>query len=343
MPGTPGSWATSLASRRRFVCRSACLPLAWLPLTARAELRRVTIGANPAGTNFNVIAGGFAQLIQRRLGIRSIVRPYAGSSVYVPLLERGELTLGISSGIDGFLAYRGEEPYGAPMRNLRALLSIYPLAYMYWVRASSPLRTLQDLRGQRVVLNYRTLIHLSRLNRAVLATGGLTDADVEVATAAGLPEGARLVAEGRADAVAMGYRLPLVLQMHASIPGGLRFLPLGDDEAKVAQIMPGAWVGTVAPDETAVGIDGRMRSAMYDTFLVSGRHLDAADAYALVELLHGAWPELQADYALLGGVDQAALVPANHALPYHDGAVRYFRDAGIWTDAHARRQRELLG
>src|SRR5690606_14026417 len=112
------------------------------------------------------------------------------------------------------------------------------------------------------------------------------------------------------DAAGMGYRLPLVLQMHASIPGGLRFLEVGDDEAKVAEIMPGAWVDTVEPDETTVGIAAPTRSAMYDTYLNGGTHLEDDDAYRLVELLHTAWPDLQRDYALLDGIAADALAPS---------------------------------
>jgi len=333
---------STLIGRRHVVAAGTMWPLAMLPGAASAALRRVTIGANPAGTNFNVIAGGFAQLIQRRLGIPSIVRPYAGSSAYVPLLHRGEITLGINAGIDSYLAFRGEEPYGAPMTRIRALMAVYPLGYAYWVKASSPLRRLEDLRGRRVVLNYRSLVQLSRLNRAILASAGLGERDIEVVTAAGLPEGAALVAEGRADAAAMGYRLPLVLQMHATIPGGLRFIPVGGDEAKVGEIMPGAWVDTIEPGDTTVGIDGPIRVAMYDTYLTAGLHIDDEDAYRLVELLHGAWEDLQRDYTLLVDVPRSSLVPSNNPLPYHSGAIAYFKDAGLWTEEHERNQARLL-
>lgn len=69
---------------------------------------------------------------------------------------------------------------------------------MYWVKASSNIYRIEDLRGRRVVLNYRSLV-------------------------------------------------PLVRQMHVAIPGGLRFLTMGADESKVAELMPGAWVTTITP------------------------------------------------------------------------------------------------
>lgn len=329
-------------SRRRFMLRAGQAALAAsLPRLSLAQLRRITIGANPAGTNFNVIAGGFAKALQETLRVQSTVRPYSGSSVYVPLLQRGEITLGINSGIDSFLAYRGEPPYGVQMTNLRGLMAVYPLGYMFWVRADSSIRSLEDLRGRRVVLNYRGLVPLDRLNRAVLATAGLGEDDVVAVTAAGLPEGARLVAEGRADAVAMGYRLPIVKQAHASLPGGLRFLRLGDDESRIAAIMPGAWAATVVPDATSVGIEGPTRFANYDTYLNGGVHISDDDAYSIVKVLHEAWPQLQRDYPLLRDVRSEDLASASNPHPYHPGAIAYFREAGLWTDAHEEQNRSL--
>jgi TRAP transporter TAXI family solute receptor len=310
---------------------------------ASAQVRRITIGANPAGTNFNLVAGGFAKLLQETLGIPSIVRPYSGSSVYIPLLQRGEITLGINSGIDSYLAFTGQYPYPAAMPNLRGLMAVYPLGYMFWVRRSSGLRRIEDLRGKRVVLNYRGLVVLDRLNRAILASGGLTESDVVAITAAGLPEGARAVLEGRADAVAMGYRLPLVRQMNAAMPGGLRFLTMGADEAKVGEIMPGAWVATLEPGRATVGIEGPTRISTYQTYLNTGTHLPAETAFDIVRVLRSEWSRLQRDYAVLAPVTLAELVPANNPHPYHEGAIAYFEANGLWSPAHAANQARLLG
>jgi TRAP transporter TAXI family solute receptor len=258
------------------------------------------------------------------------------------MLQRGEIALGINSSVDSYLAFRGLSPFSSPLDRIRSLIGVYPLGYMYWVRASSGLERIEDLRGRRVVVNYRGLVGLDFLNRAILATGGLTDADVEPVTSAGLGEGARAVLEGRADAVAMGYRLPLVSQMHASIPGGLRFLTMGADEAQLGAQMPGAWVDTITPGEATPGIESPVRIANYQTWLNTGTHLSADDAYRLTEAAHRNWAVLRRDYTVLAPVPEDALAPQPAALAYHEGAVAYFTEVGLWSDAHAAAQASLL-
>lgn len=330
-------------TRRQWLAGSVAAAAALaVPDSAGAQPRRITIGANPAGTNFNLVAGGFARVLQETLSIPSIVRPYSGSSVYIPLLQRGEITLGINSGIDSYLSYTGQVPYPVAMTALRGLLAAYPLGYMYWVRASSGMQRIEDLRGKRVVLNYRGLVVLDRLNRAILASGGLSETDVVAVTAAGLPEGARAVLEGRADAVAMGYRLPLVAQMNSALPGGLRFLAMGADEEKVEEIMPGAWVSTIEPGPAVVGVDEPTRISTYQTYLNTGTHLDEQTAYRIVASLHSNWQSLREDYAVLAPVGPTELAPSNNPHPYHSGVVRYFEEAGLWSDAHRRNQARLL-
>ncbi|MGE4658464.1 MAG: hypothetical protein AAEI08_05965 [Gammaproteobacteria bacterium] len=55
-----------------------------------AQLRRIAIGSNPAGTNYYVVAGGIAKFLQEETRIPAIVRPFSGSSVYIPMPHRGE-------------------------------------------------------------------------------------------------------------------------------------------------------------------------------------------------------------------------------------------------------------
>lgn len=308
---------------------------------ADKALTQLTIGSNPAGTHVYAVAAGLAKVLQEKRDIRATIRPFSGSSVYLPLLQRGEMALGLNISIDGYLSYNGLPPYDAPMKNLRLLGMMFPLPIMYMVRADSDLRRVEDLRGKRVVITFRANAALEQLHTAILATGGLTPDDVEAVTVAGLPEAMRMLTEGRADAVPTGLNTALTLQVNSTLPDGIRYITMGRDEAKLAEIMPGSRV--VPADPATVGVDGPTRVAGIVDYLDTGTRLTEEQAYEIIKTIHSSWEELRRDYPQMRPVSADEVAPADSVIPYHAGAVRYFKEAGLWTEAHERNQARLLG
>ena len=298
--------------------------------------------SNPAGTNVYTVAGGLAELIQETAGIRSTIRPFSGSSVYLPMLQRGEVALGLNTNIDGYLSYRGLPPYETPMTNLRTLGMMFPLNITFMVRADSDLYRVEDLRGQRVVVRFRANVALEQLHRGILATGGLGFDDVEAMTVAGLGEAATALREGRADAVPIGIGTALGMETNAALSDGIRYLTMGQDEARLAEVMPGTRVVTVAPRENSVGIPGPIRVSGVPDMLNTGVHMSEDLAYEIIRTIHSNWDTLRGDVSLVAEIAADELAPADNMHPYHPGAVRYYREVGLWTDAHEQNQAALL-
>jgi len=112
----------TIFTRRRFLgTASAAVALApYMP--AFAQIRRVTIGTNPAGSIYFTLGGGLAKVLTEKMGVQAIVQPFAGSSVYLPLVDNGEVTAGLSSTLDSGAAYRGDLEYkGRATKKLRSL------------------------------------------------------------------------------------------------------------------------------------------------------------------------------------------------------------------------------
>ncbi|HEY5666923.1 MAG TPA: TAXI family TRAP transporter solute-binding subunit [Gammaproteobacteria bacterium] len=304
--------------------------------------QQITIASNPAGTNVYTVAGGLAKLIQETAGIRSTIRPFSGSSVYLPMLQRGEVALGLNTNIDGYLSYRGLPPYETPMTNLRTLGMMFPLNITFMVRADSDLYRVEDLRGQRVVVRFRANVALEQLHRGILATGGLGFDDVEAMTVAGLGEAATALREGRADAVPIGIGTALGMETNAALSDGIRYLTMGQDEARLAEVMPGTRVVTVAPRENSVGIPGPIRVSGVPDMLNTGVHMSEDLAYEIIRTIHSNWDTLRGDVSLVAEIAADELAPADNMHPYHPGAVRYYREVGLWTDAHEQNQAALL-
>lgn len=334
----------SLTRRATALAPALAIGLLWAIVSdhAGAQLRRIAIGSNPAGTNYYVVASGIAKLLQDETGIPSTVRPFSGSSVYMPMLQRGEIALGINTEIDSLSAFSALDPYPAPMSNLRLVAAMMPLRDNLMVRADSGMRTIEDLRGRRVVVAIRSNVALERWHWALLATGGLGPDDIDMVSVASLPDGVRLLTEGRVDAAPIGIATALARQAEATIPGGIRFLGVGRDESQLTDTMQGARVDPFTPDMAAVGVPEPTRLARFATYLNTGAHLDDDDAYLIASTIHRQWESLRRDYALLAPVAADDIVPLDSPHPFHPGAARYFREAGLWTEAHERNQVRAL-
>jgi hypothetical protein len=326
----------------RTFAAAAVLTLAGCGSSGEGGSQLLTIGANPAGTHVYAVAAGLARVLQENGGIRTTIRPFSGSSVYLPMMQRGEIGLGLNTSIDSYLSFAGLPPYDTPMQNLRMLAMIFPLPIMYMVRAESEIQSVEDLRGRNVVIAFRANAALEQLHTGILATGGLTPADVNPVVVAGLPEAMRMLTEGRAEAVPTGLNTALALQVNASLPEGIRYITMGADEARLAEIMPGSTPVTIQPRPGVVGIETPIRVAGVNDLLNTSTALPEEQAYAIVRTIYESWAELRRDYSQIADTPIEDVVPVDIVHPYHSGAVRYYREIGIWSDAHQRNQDRLL-
>ena len=311
---------------------------------AEAKIKRITIGSNPAGSVYFLLAGGFAKLFQKELEIRSTAQPHAGSSVYLPLMDKGEIVLGLNSSLDSGMAVSGQAPFQSKIKNVRMIARIWILPYAYMVKESSGIKTVSDLRGKRVLVNVKTNVSLAQANRTLLATAELSEADVTAIDSGGVVAGINSVVEGRADATSIALTMPAMRKAHATVPGGLRIVGLGakaTDEF-MAQGMAGLYTMRVKPSKRLPFVRGETLIAGFDSYLNAGPQVDDEDAYRLARTLHVNWKKLQKDYPPLRGTPQAALAPSGNAMPYHPGAIRYWKEVGMWTAANAASQAKVM-
>lgn len=312
--------------------------------TAEAKLKRITIGSNPAGSVYFLLAGGFAKHFQTDLKIRSTAQPHAGSSVYLPLMNKGEIVLGINSSLDSGLAVAGKERFKEPIRNVRMLARVWILPYAYMVKESSGIKTLDDLRGKKVIVNVKTNVSLALTNRTVLSTAGMTEKDVVPVDSGGVVAGINMVVEGRAAATTVALAMPAMRKTHATVPGGLRVLGLGKmaNDEMLAKGIAGLYSMKVKPSKRFPFVREALTIAAFDSYLNAGSSVDDEDAYKLAKSLHTNWKKLQKDYAPLRGTPQDGLNPANTSMPYHPGAIKYYKEAGLWSAEHEAGQVKVM-
>jgi len=336
-----------IISRMTFVL-SLGLSFALATTGVSAGLKRVTIGTNPQGTLYYVVGGGFSKLLYDKLGIRATAQPYSGSSVYLPLIQTGEVTMGLSSSLDSGMAFAGKGPYSKTraLKGLRALAMVWPLPYAYFAKASSGMKTIADLKGKRVVVDFKANASLKAANIAMLKAGGINpEKDVQAVTVTGLPEGYRGVTEGTIDASATALAIPLARKAQATIPGGLVMLNITGPNATTEftnGLLPGLYMTASKPGKNNVGVKTEISVTGFDIFLLIGKDVSDQDAYSITKLLYQNWGDLKKNYKVLGRNTAKGLARASNTVPYHPGSVKFFKEIGLWTDKNAQREKALM-
>ena len=336
-------------NRRQFIgaAGAAGAAAALVPgMPAFAQIKRITIGTNPAGSIYYSLGGGIAKVLTEQMGAQAIIQPLAGSSVALPLVNSGELTGSLASTLDSGAAYRGENDYqGKAMKNLRSLVRIFSLPYTFTVRADSGIKTIADLKGKRVVMEFKALLGLKPMNEALIKAGGLQLSDVIPVSVGGLKQGLDAVADKSADASAVAAGIPMVQEMHASVPGGVRYVnvtgPNATDEF-MANTLPGTSLLNLKPNPRMPEVTEPVTIGTYDVFLVVGKDLSDADATKMTSVLIDAWPALQKDYPALRAARLEELSRATNVVPYHPGAIAAFKTKNMWSAGNEAADKKVM-
>ena len=178
------------------------LLLAMLPLTFSAGAAQkivVSLGTATPGGGFPVYGQAFADTINE-IEPTLEVRPQntKGSTENMPLLEAGKLDLGLVQGEAAMEALNG---IGRPPADLRILAAMYATPGMFVVRADSPYRSIDDLKGKPVAFGAKGS-GLVILARYVLDGLGLDrDKDFEAIFLDRAGDGPEMVMAGKAAAL----------------------------------------------------------------------------------------------------------------------------------------------
>ena len=306
-----------------------------------AALDRLTIGTGPAGSLYNQIGTTLSTLVQEHLGTTGAARPFTGTTSYLPMVHTGDIEAGILGGLESRDAYAGVDPYPAAMTNMRALLVVSRPSFQFFTRANDGLTSVADLRGQRVVTEFRAIRAFDEVIRATLASAGLTFDDVESVVTAGIDDAITGVQDGRIDASMVALGIPPLRQADATIPGGIRVLTLGENHEAITDVV-GLQINAVGPSPAQVGIPEPIDAVSFNTFLNVGTTMSDEDAYTLTQTIHQNWAQAQEALPPLRGMRAENMVPETLSHPYHPGAITYFREVGLWTDAHQAQQDAFL-
>jgi uncharacterized protein len=296
--------------------------------TPSAGRTAVTLGTATPGGGFPVYGQAVADIINEvdaTLDVRP--RNTKGSTENVPLLEAGSLDLAL---VQGEVAHEALAGIGRAPADLRVLAAMYATAGMFVVRADSPYRSIEDLRGHPVAFGARGS-GLIILARYVLDGLGLDrDRDFQAVLLDAAGDGPAMVMDGRVAALwGGGIGWPGFAAV-ARGPAGARFLvPDLDGIQRIQRKHPFLKL-MVVPANAYPGQTTELHSVGSWSFIMARPALADDVAYRLARALHRGEAALGARLAQARETTAANTVAAV-ARPdlLHPGVRRYLVETGL--------------
>ena len=273
------------------------------------------------GTLNHTSGSAVAKVLKEKANLNVVIQPTAGESVLIPIVSRGEAEFGIAN-IFEVEAAKASSP------NLRLIGSLHPLRGAFWVRKDSNMRTMADLKGKRVGMGYSAMRTIDPMVKAILATGGLTEKDVTPVLIPNVIRGADDFASGAADMFFFAFGAPKVREVDATV-GGMRALEIPEGGIAAAQkILPQGYLSPAAPNPFFVGVEKPMPVYTWDNMIFTNASVKDDVVYKMIETLEANKAELVTIQPALREFSAAALYK-KYDIPYHPGALKYFKDKGI--------------
>lgn len=305
--------------------------------------RSATLGTNPVGTLYNAMGTGIATVLSRNTPMTVRVQPFAGPPAWVPSMDRGETDLGVLTSADAIMATKGIVTFNKPFKNVRILIIGAAIQTGFYVKKDSPIQSVSDLKGKRIPTDFPGTPILKVSSTAALATAGLTYNDIVKVPVADVMEGSRAFIEGRTDACYHALRSPAVEEANARV-GGVRYISLIDTpeaRKKLDEIYPGSYPFVVKKG-SATGILNDTVILANDVYLVASKDFSEEAVYTAAKVLWEHNKELGETYRALMAWRPKLFVKKNAVIPYHPGAIKFFKEKGVWDGEMDAVQAKLL-
>ncbi|RTG98601.1 TRAP transporter substrate-binding protein [Thermus scotoductus] len=311
-----------------------------------AQKPQVLIGTGGVGGVYFYYGTAVAEILNKAGVVQAQAMQSGGSIENLMLLRdrtdasRGVYYCGTALPDAALMAHQGEERFQGKPAPVRILFTMYPNYFHVVTTEGSGIRVLQDLKGKRV---------------STEVPGGIIEYEARILMSAAIPgfdprvhfakwertrvaESAQMLSEGNLDAFFWSGGLPTgsIVELAGSLSRKgkrLYLVPLPKESTSV-QVLMRRFPGVV---DTGV-IPKSVYNTRYDTptltfwnVFVCPASLPEDVAYGMVKAV---FENLSALHAAVAPARDTTLENAVRSrggrIPYHEGAIRFFREKGVW-------------
>lgn len=324
-------WASCLMTLAVVVSQIGC--------DASSKKTFVTLGTAPYGGAFQPVGDAIASV----LGDFNVqVNGTKGSQQNIRMLDKGEIQLGMSNGAISYHAVRGTSGWDKKY-DIRSIATLAPNVGLFITKRDSGIKTIADLKGKRVVVGPAGA-GFGMFLTPLLAEHGIVydETDSEKSNFTPIPatysDAVGLLGDGNADAAFLGGAIPTGAVTQACTTFDVFFVPY-DAAARDKLIADYSFFNPVTiPAKNADGKE-TYRGQTEDFVamnvgsmqLITNANVDEELIYIITKTIWEQREDLVTKHPSLKSINENNVV-RNIGTEFHPGAIRFYKEIGIWKE-----------
>ncbi|MDR0826450.1 MAG: TAXI family TRAP transporter solute-binding subunit [Desulfovibrio sp.] len=294
------------------------------PVAGAVERLSLATGGT-AGTYFP-IGGAIANAVSKSGALNATAETGNASVANINLLAKGDIETAMVQNDITDWAYNGREMFNAPVKNLRAVVALYPEHVHLVVTKASGITKLADLRGKKVSVGAPGS-GVEADAKAILQSVGLTYKDID-AQRMDFAATASRFKDNQVDAAFLttGYPSPAIMDIATT--KDITLVSLDKTFMETLNKTHPYFVPNSIPAGTYTGVNTATATPAVMAIIVAHDKVSESAIYEFLKGLFDNLPDVQASHAM---AKEISLDKALNGLtvPLHPGAIKYYKEKGV--------------
>ncbi len=299
----------------------------------------VTINTLPRGLYY-VLGAGIARMIEKYTPMKAFVEPTPNAPASVPLFRQGKMEFQMNSVPSVYREIRGLIDFQKVGKlSMRAVALGVENMFVVVTRSDSDINSIKDLAGKKVMFKTAASHNASEVSRLAMEYYGVADKVVSI-PAPHVSQRAEYLKTRAVDAFWSPLVAGVLQEVDSSV--GLRLIGVSKEAAEYVRskfsgglsvVIRKGYLGVFKKDTRAVG---------FTSGLCCITTLADETVYTVLKAMYDHYDEMAKIHPQLKKMSLNRAARRNFIVPYHPGAVKFFKDRGVWSEQHDKVQKRLL-
>ena len=302
------------------------------PATA-AEQKFITIGTGGVTGVYYPTGGAICRLVnkgRKEHGIRCSVESTGGSVYNLNTIRGGELDMGVAQSDWQHHAYNGTSKFedAGAFGDLRAVFSVHPEPFTVVARADSGITSFDDLKGKRVNVGNPGSGQRGTME-VVMAAKGWTMDDFSLASELKSAEQSQALCDNKIDAMVFTVGHPSGSIKEATTSCDSVIVSVTGPEIDKLVSDNAYYRKATIPGGMYRGSDSDVETFGVGATFVSSTATPAETVYAVVQAVFENFDDFKKLHPAFANLKKEEMVKDGLSAPIHDGAAKYYKEAGL--------------